>query len=156
MDFKPFSLDDLLCEVYQHMHVLAADRVSICLENMDQVNIVGDRDRIKQVLLNLIGNAIQYSKDGGKVCLRLEEFDKETIITVEDNGPGIPENDLQHIFERFYRGERSRSRTKSSGFGLGLSISQYIIERHHGFIEVQSEKNVGTTFTVHIPKEQSE
>ncbi len=151
LDLKLFSLDDLMCEVLHHVQTLAGDRLSISIEKMDQVEIQGDRDRIKQVFLNLLGNAIQYTPDGGKITIELINYDENAIIKIQDTGPGIAKKDLQKIFDRFYRGEKSRTRSHSSGFGLGLSISQYIVNLHHGKIIVQSEIGEGTTFTVSLP-----
>ncbi|MDO9085576.1 MAG: HAMP domain-containing sensor histidine kinase [Anaerolineaceae bacterium] len=151
MDFRLFSLDDLICEVFNHVQTLAAGRLSIVMTKVDQIEINGDRDRIKQVLLNLLGNAIQYTPDGGKVTIQLEKGTEFAKIFIQDNGPGIAKKDLQKIFDRFYRGEKSRTRSPSSGFGLGLSISEYIINLHKGTILVESEIGVGTLFSVHLP-----
>lgn len=151
LDLKLFSLDDLLCEVFHHVQTLAAERLTISIEKMDQVEIQGDRDRIKQVFLNLFGNAIQYTPEGGKITVELCSEDENATVKIQDNGPGIAKKDLQKIFDRFYRGEKSRTRSHTSGFGLGLSISQYIINLHQGQISVQSEIGVGTTFTVSLP-----
>jgi signal transduction histidine kinase len=152
LDIKPFSLDELLCEVFQHVQMLAADRLTISIKKMDQVEMKGDRDRIKQVLLNLLGNAIQYTPEDGRIIIELENDGEDAKITIQDNGPGIAKKDLQKIFDRFYRGEKSRTRSHSSGFGLGLSISQYIVNLHNGSIDVKSEIGEGTTFMVILPK----
>ncbi|HZK60645.1 MAG TPA: ATP-binding protein [Anaerovoracaceae bacterium] len=152
MNFKNFQLDELVCEVYQHMQTLADDKLEVCLQNVDQIMINGDRDRIKQVLLNLIGNAIQYTPPGGKVSIIMENNMDYVEVSVTDSGPGIPKEDLDHIFDRFYRGERSRSRSRHSGFGLGLSIAKYIIDQHAGDIQVESTVNHGTVFKMHLPK----
>ncbi|MBE0696567.1 MAG: ATP-binding protein, partial [Anaerolineaceae bacterium] len=109
---------------------------------------------LKQVLVNLVGNAIQYTPPGGKVILNLEKANNQARLTVTDTGPGIPAQDVPHIFERFYRGERSRKRTtgiQSSGFGLGLSIAYWIIRNHGGTIEVNSREGQGTIFCVWLP-----
>ncbi|MAT42056.1 MAG: hypothetical protein CL609_06920 [Anaerolineaceae bacterium] len=151
MEFSEFQLDELVCEVFQHMRTLAADRVEICLDNLDQVTLVGDRDRIKQVMLNLVGNAIQYTRDNGKVCISLMKENENATIVVTDNGLGINKEDLVNIFDRFYRGEKSRTRSKQSGFGLGLSISKFIVDQHQGEIKVTSESGKGTVFTVYLP-----
>jgi heavy metal sensor kinase len=152
LDIKNFSLDELLCEVFHHVQTLAADRLSITIQKMDQIEMQGDRDRIKQVLLNLLGNAIQYTPEGGRIIIELSNEGANAKIKIEDNGPGIAKKDLQKIFDRFYRGEKSRTRSHSSGFGLGLSISQYIVNLHNGSIDVTSEIGEGTTFTVLLPR----
>ncbi len=153
LDIRQFSLDELMCEVIHHIQTLAADRMTISIESMDQIMMYGDRDRIKQVFLNLLGNAIQYTPEGGKVSIDVVLEKQFSIIKIKDNGPGIAKKDLQKIFDRFYRGEKSRTRNHSSGFGLGLSISQYIVHLHQGKITVDSEVGKGTTFIVQMPIE---
>ncbi len=103
----------------------------------------GDRDRLKQVLLNLVGNAIQYTPQGGEVIMSLAKIGEQVRIIVRDTGPGIPEQDLPFIFERFYRAEKSRTRSRTSGFGLGLSIAQWIVENHGGTMKVEVERRRG-------------
>lgn len=145
------ELDALLMEVFQEMHVLAGNRVNMHIKEIDQLEVHADRDRIKQVLLNLVGNAIQYTPQGGDVYLSLAKVGNHARIIVRDTGPGIPAEDLPHIFERFYRAEKSRTRSKSGGFGLGLSIAQWIVENHGGWIEVESKEGKGTTFAIWLP-----
>jgi two-component system phosphate regulon sensor histidine kinase PhoR len=99
-----------------------------------------------------LGNAIQYTPEGGRIIIELANEGESATIKIEDNGPGIAKKDLQKIFDRFYRGEKSRTRSHSSGFGLGLSISQFIVNLHKGSIHVDSEIGVGTTFTVLLPR----
>jgi signal transduction histidine kinase len=152
LNYKKFALDELVCEVFHHIQTLAGDRLEVQIDQMDQIEIDADRDRVKQVLLNLLGNAIQYTHEGGKISLDLIDDGKDAHIIIEDDGPGISKKDLNKIFDRFYRGEKSRTRSISSGFGLGLSISQYIINLHNGKISVDSEIGKGTTFTVTLPK----
>ncbi|OJX41192.1 MAG: hypothetical protein BGO78_00115 [Chloroflexi bacterium 44-23] len=156
MDFHHFQIDDLLCEIYHHMQVLAGEGLKINLQHVEPLQVYADRDRIKQVLVNLIGNAIQYTPPGGEVSLALEKVNENVHISIKDNGPGIAKDDLQHIFDRFYRGERSRSRTRGSGFGLGLSISQFIVQQHHGLISVESNPNEGTVFHIIFPIKANE
>lgn len=155
LDIKLFSLDELLCEVFHHVQTLAADRLAISIEKMDLIEVQGDRDRIKQVLLNLLGNAIQYTPEGGRIIIDLENDGDIAKIKIQDNGMGIAKKDLQKIFDRFYRGEKSRTRSHTSGFGLGLSISQFIVNLHNGSIDVISEVGEGTTFTVLLPKKKN-
>ena len=103
-------------------------------------------------MVNLIGNAIKYTPVGGEVIVGVGKDDHRARITVSDNGPGIPKEDLPHIFERFYRGEKSRTRGKDGkGFGLGLSIAYWIVRNHNGQIEVSSSGNEGTTFRIWLP-----
>ncbi|HEX7976855.1 MAG TPA: HAMP domain-containing sensor histidine kinase [Anaerolineales bacterium] len=146
------ELDTLLLEALQQMKVLARDRLTMRLGEIDQVLVCGDQDRLKQVIVNLIGNAIKYTPAGGEVTIGLGKVDNQARLTVSDTGPGIPPEDLPHIFERFYRGEKSRTRSRDGkGFGLGLSIAFWIVRNHAGRIEVSSRESKGTTFCVWLP-----
>jgi signal transduction histidine kinase len=145
---QKLELDLLLTEVFQEMSILAGNKVRLHLNEIDQVYVNGDRDRLKQVFINLVSNAIQYTPQGGEVFLSLEQIKDQARVIVRDTGPGIPAEDLPHIFERFYRAEKSRTRGKSTGFGLGLSIANWIVERHGGRIEVLSQEGKGTTFVI--------
>jgi signal transduction histidine kinase len=134
------------------MRVLSKDRLKLSLGEIDQVLVCGDKDRLKQVFVNLIGNAIQYTPAGGEVTVGVGKLENRARITISDTGPGIPAEDLPHIFERFYRGEKSRTRSRDGkGFGLGLSIAYWIVRNHGGMIEVSSRENAGTTFCVWLP-----
>jgi two-component system OmpR family sensor kinase len=151
------ELDTLLLEVLNQMQVLAHDRVKLDLGNIDQVLVCGDRDRLKQVIVNLVGNAINYTPTGGEIVVGLGKVAERAQLTVTDNGPGISPEDLPHIFERFYRSEKSRTRQKDGkGFGLGLSIAYWIIRNHGGRIEVNSTLGKGTTFCVWLPLAQGD
>ena len=145
------ELDTLLMEVFSEMRVLAANKVQVKLIEIDQLRVNGDRDRLKQVFLNLIANAIQYTPFGGEVFLNLSRSAEYAKLIVRDTGPGIPAEDLPYIFERFYRAEKSRTRSGVAGFGLGLSIAHWIVEQHGGKIEVSSREGKGTTFAIWLP-----
>jgi signal transduction histidine kinase len=147
----PVEIDTLLLEVLQQAIVLAQGKVEIRIGNLEQTVVIGDRDRLKQLLLNLVVNALQYTQAGGRVLLSLRVVDDFVHITISDNGPGIPPEELPHIFDRFYRVEKSRSRSALGGSGLGLSIAQWIAQSHDGRIEVASEPGKGTTFSVWLP-----
>ena len=151
LHFAPVELDTLLLEVFKEMRVLARERVQLKLPEIDQIVINGDRDRLKQVLLNLVSNAIKYTPQGGEVFLSLGKVGENARLIVRDTGLGIPSEDLPHIFERFYRAEKSRSRSKVGGFGLGLSIAYWIVNHHGGQIEVDSAEGKGTTFCIYLP-----
>jgi signal transduction histidine kinase len=151
LSMKRVELDLLLTEVFQEMSVLAGNKVHLRLNEIDQAYVNGDRDRLKQVFINLVANAIQYTPQDGDVFLSLEKIGEQARVIVRDTGPGIPAEDLPHIFERFYRAEKSRTRRESAGFGLGLSIANWIVERHGGRIEVNSEERKGTTFAIWLP-----
>ncbi len=151
LNFRLVELDLLITEVFQEMRVIAGNKVHVHLNEIDQMLVSGDRDRLKQVLINLIANAIQYTPQNGDVFLSLAKVGNQARIVCRDTGPGIPAEDLPHIFERFYRAEKSRTRGHSTGFGLGLSITKWIVEHHGGRIEVASKEGQGTTFAIWLP-----
>lgn len=149
------ELDALLIEVYQQLRILAGEKITLSLSDIDQVKVRGDRDRLKQVILNLGANAINYTQQGGEVKIGLSKTEGKARLVVSDTGPGISPEDLPHIFERFYRGEKSRTRQDSeSSFGLGLSIAHWIVQAHGGRIEVSSTVGVGSNFCVWLPLEK--
>ncbi|MEK6221499.1 MAG: HAMP domain-containing histidine kinase [Chloroflexota bacterium] len=152
IDHRQVELDTILLDVMHQAKTLAQDTCSVVIDEIDQVIVCGDQDRLKQVALNLVANAVNYAPEGGEVILRLGKQDDWACLEVQDNGPGIPEEDIDYIFERFYRTEKSRSRKSgNSGFGLGLSIAYWIVEKHGGGIEVESKVGEGTIFTVWLP-----
>jgi heavy metal sensor kinase len=156
LDTHLVELDTILLEVFNQMKLLVGGRIEVRLSEIDQVQIHGDRDRIKQVFLNIIGNAVDFTPSGGQVSLSLRRVGEQAQVMVSDTGPGIPAEDLEHIFERFYRGEKSRTRAKGTGFGLGLSIAYWIVRSHQGTIEVHSQDGKGTTFCIWLPMHQAE
>ncbi len=128
----------------------AEDRdISITLKAPQRVAIAGDTQKLRRVFANLIDNAVKYTPDGGAVSILIEEGGHRAFVTVEDTGMGIAEPDLPHVFERFFRGERSRSTT---GSGLGLSFVKVFINAHGGTITVESEPGKGSRFVVALPK----
>lgn len=151
LTFQPVELDILITEVFQEMWIIAGSKVHVHLNEIDQIQVNGDRDRLKQVLINLVANAIQYTPQDGDVFLSVAKVADQARIICRDTGPGIPAEDLPHIFERFYRAEKSRTRGRATGFGLGLSITKWIVEHHGGRIEVDSTEGEGTTFAIWLP-----
>ena len=113
--------------------------------------IFADKYRIDQVLMNLMSNAIKYTPEGGNIDIRISETEDSVILEFEDNGIGIPEEELPLIFERFYRADKSRNRM-TGGSGIGLAIVRSIIAAHGGTVEVRSSLNSGTCFTLTFPK----
>jgi two-component system OmpR family sensor kinase len=150
---EPFELDTLLLEVFRELRPLS-DGASLRLGAEDQVIINGDRDRIKQALLNLGVNALQHTPAGGYVTLGLEQRDGYACLTVSDTGVGIDPADLPHVFERFFRTDRSRSRHRG-GAGLGLSIVKRVAEAHDGQATVASIPDRGSTFAIWLPLKQA-
>jgi len=148
------EIDCVLLDVYRHGQALA-NGVQLQLTAEDRALVAGDPDRLKQLLLNLVDNAIKYTPAGGQVSLGLARRDGWVRIDIADTGIGIPADDLPHIFERFYRVEKARTR-KYGGTGLGLSIARWIADVHGGYIDVESEVGQGTTFTVWLPEATDE
>lgn len=151
LEFQVVELDTTFLEIFGQMKVLAGQRIDLKIADLDQVRVKGDPDRLKQVMVNLVANAIQHTPTSGEVLVTLGKRDGQALFQVQDTGPGIPAEDLPFIFERFYRGEKSRKREKSTGFGLGLSIARWIVNNHEGRIEVESQVGEGTTFRVTLP-----
>ena len=151
--FDLFAATDGMCsaleaEAKAHGHTLTLEP-----EESAPMPIFADKERIEQVITNIIGNAIKYTPDGGKISVAVFENDAaEYVISVSDTGVGIPKEDLEHIFERFYRVDKSRS-TDAGGTGLGLSIAKDIIDAHGGTITMDSEYGKGTTVTITLPKD---
>jgi signal transduction histidine kinase len=124
-------------------------RFSIQCENN---KLFADRDKISQVLVNLISNSLKYTNSDGRVVIEAADSGTDTIITVGDTGIGISEEDLPYVFERFYRADKSRNRM-TGGSGIGLTIAKAIVEAHKGSISVSSKLNEGTIFTVVLPRQ---
>lgn len=153
MHFEYFDIKALTKEVIDQLEGKAEKRkIEVSLEEQEENFFVkGDYHRIYQVLMNLISNGIKYTKKQGKVTIRFEQTELDVTTYVSDNGRGIPKEDINRIFERFYRVEKSRSKEKG-GTGLGLSIVKHIMEGHDSSIEVQSEVKVGSTFSFKLKK----
>jgi signal transduction histidine kinase len=117
--------------------------------------VYADKDKISQVIVNLLSNALKYTPQGGAVEISVRKAEDVTEIAIRDNGPGIPEEDLPYIFERFYRADKSRNRL-TGGSGIGLTIAKSIVTAHGGNIEVKSFKGLGTEFIISIPGRKKE
>jgi len=144
---RPLELDVVCLEVLRQSRDLRHD-VKLAMGQEDQVTVEGDRDQIKQMVLNLVENALKYTPAGGQVTLSVFRNGADAKVRVEDTGPGIPPDMLPHIFQRFYRGNH---RSMMGGTGLGLAIAERIARSHGGSIEVWSEVGKGSAFTVRLP-----
>ncbi len=145
------SLNQVVSDVERSGQVLSAGRVNVSAHVEPNLVIQADADRLKQVLLNLVDNAIKHTPDGGQVRIEaVRSYNNYVRISVSDTGVGIPEKDLPYVFERFYRVDKSRSRA-NGGSGLGLSIAHSIVQAHNGRIVVSSKPGAGTTFDVYLP-----
>ncbi|GIM29536.1 two-component sensor histidine kinase [Clostridium polyendosporum] len=147
------DLNSIIKEVYPQLQIIAGER-KIKLELKESTLILANRNQVKQVIFNLVQNAIQHTDEkDGVITILLDCIDKSSgnfaVLKIKDNGSGIPQKDLNEIFDRFFRSESHRSR-KYGGYGLGLSIVKSIIDAHNGEIEVSSELGRGTTFTVYL------
>jgi two-component system phosphate regulon sensor histidine kinase PhoR len=152
--YENFDVCELGKEVFETYQPIAADkRINLKIkEGCDRpFRVVADKNRIRQVLNNLVGNAIMYGREMGQVNLGLYEMDKNILIEIADNGEGIDARHLPRLFERFYRIDKSRSRN-SGGTGLGLAIVKHIIEAHNQTINVRSKLGEGTTFGFTLKK----
>ena len=147
------ALDAVMLDVYQQQRPLAGD-VRLRIGDFEQVEVRGDPDRLKQLALNLVDNAVRYTPPGGTVTLEVLRAGDEALFRVLDNGVGIPAEDVPRIFDRFYRVDRNRAR-EAGGTGLGLAISRWIAEAHGGRIDVESTLGEGSTFTVVLPLARS-
>jgi signal transduction histidine kinase len=147
------ELDTLILQVYRQAQLMSAtrfptgERVAIRLGHEDQAVVEGDPDRLKQLLLNLMDNALKYTPPGGQVALSLFRDGDWVRVLVADTGVGMPPDVLPHIFDRFYRAQREGRK----GVGLGLSIARWIAQAHGGRLTVESEVGKGTTFTLWLP-----
>jgi two-component system, OmpR family, phosphate regulon sensor histidine kinase PhoR len=146
--FRFFNLIELFQSVISEMKTRADQhsmKISLVGNVENELSVFGDKDRLRQVLVNLIDNAIKYSDDNGKILVKFFETQDSVEITVEDEGIGIPAHHLPRIFERFYRVDKDRSR-EVGGTGLGLAIVKHILEAHNSSITVTSEVGEGTKF----------
>ncbi len=153
MDKVPFSFTELFTEIVKETRLI--DSQHDISETIDQnLSIHGSSDKLKQALRIFIDNSIKYTPDGGKISLSLRQSENHAIVVISDDGIGISKEDLPHIFDRFYRADKSRTKMKENqhgGTGLGLSIAKIIIEQHGGRIHVDSAIDEGTTFTLFLP-----
>ena len=153
------EMDTLLLDVYRQARRLTerykgrADALEIRLGSEDQAVVSGDRDRLHQVLINLVENAVKYTPEGGTITLSLENKNGWVKISITDTGIGISEEQQEFIFERFYRTDKARSR-EFGGSGLGLSIALRIAQSHNGKLTVTSKLHEGSTFTLWLPEAQ--
>jgi len=152
--FERFSFEKSIHDVYNAMLLEAQKhKHSFKLEFKTPIpEIVGDEARIEQVLINMVSNAIKYTRDGGSISITAGQKEDVVWASVRDNGIGIPLVDVPKVFDRFYRVDKARSRD-SGGTGLGLSIANEIVTRHKGNIELNSHQGKGTVITMTLPVE---
>ena len=154
LDLQTFDLYQLAAEVFEELEIKALNKqakLSFKLGASKGFYVRADKEYIRHVLNNLINNSIKYGKIGGSTKIGFYDMDKVILTEVSDNGIGIAQNHLQHLFDRFYRVDRNRSR-EVGGTGLGLSIVKHILEAHNQSVQVRSTENVGTTFSFTLEK----
>jgi signal transduction histidine kinase len=150
----PMELDAdaaLSAAVKSAAHAAEQKGLNLSRGHIEPLRIMGDPQQIKQLLDNIIDNAIKFTPAGGHITLTMQRVDQSARIEVTDTGVGIAAEHQQRIFDRFYQVDTARAQDGSGGFGLGLSVARWIAEAHHGSIEVRSQPGSGTTFTVHLP-----
>ncbi|MCA9478926.1 MAG: hypothetical protein KC545_01035, partial [Nitrospira sp.] len=151
----PVQLDDLVREVQQQAMVLGQERhITTVLENIEPVIVLGDDLRLRELLLNLVDNAVKYSREGQTVTLSLHVIDQRVRLRVQDAGIGIFPEEQVRIFDRFYRTDEARAHAQK-GSGLGLAICKWIVDVHKGTLEVHSQHQHGSVFTVYLPLSSS-
>jgi len=158
LNFEWIGLSDLISDTLESFAAQARMQ-EITLEGIanPQVDLVwAAPEKLSRVLDNLVSNALRYTPNGGKICISAKLVDGDTVIRVRDSGNGINAKDLPHIFDRFYRGEKSRIRDKekNGGVGLGLAIAKGLVEAHGGKIWVKSEAGKGTRFYFSLPTKE--
>jgi len=151
LDREEVRLDELVRDCFEDAKILAQARdVQVCLAQVDRVTLLGDRHRLRQLLLNLSDNAVKYNVANGVVNMQLRNVDGAAEFEIVNSGPGIPPELQQRVFDRFFRGDASHN-SAIDGCGLGLSISQWIVHAHGGKILMRSVPEPMTTFTVRLP-----
>jgi heavy metal sensor kinase len=144
-------LDLLINDIGDIFQVLAEQKnIALEIDPIQETVMIGDKIRLQQLFTNLIDNAIKFTPEKGSIWVTSEKNGGDVLVQVKDTGIGIPKEEQENIFKRFYRVDKSRSK-ESGGVGLGLSIAQWIAQAHQGRIEVESELNKGSTFIVHLP-----
>jgi two-component system OmpR family sensor kinase len=149
---KTLYLNDLLEEVARAGVVLASGKgVTVELTDLPEAPLDGDEDLLRQMILNLVDNAVKFTPAGGFVRLGLTRRGGEYLLSVSDTGPGIPAEAREHVFERFYRADTARSRAVDGGAGLGLAISRWVAQAHEGTLELADSDRNGATFVARLP-----
>jgi signal transduction histidine kinase len=151
IEMRPVELTSVLKSTLDHMSLLADEKAILVTCNAAApVWVTGDAMRLKQVIVNLVDNAIKYTSEGGRIEVTLQAQDEQAVLSVADTGIGVPAESLPFVFDRFYRADKARSR-ESGGTGLGLAIVKAICTAHNGVVSVESSETKGSTFRVQLP-----
>ncbi len=152
---KEFSLSNLLAELFEHYETFANyQNKHLQIKFPPNITFFGDRERIHQLFVILLDNALRYTEEDGDILLSCVDMTHSFVITIKDNGIGIRKENVPHIFDRFYRVDTSR--TGEEGTGLGLAIAKWIIDKHYGKVSVESTFREGTIFEIVFPKNQKD
>jgi two-component system phosphate regulon sensor histidine kinase PhoR len=157
LEMRPFDIVELVTDIFESLEMMAKEKNIKLLfaKEYSSTFVIGDKPKIAQVLVNLITNSIFYGNKDGTTNVRFYKMDDIVTIEVSDNGPGIEEEHLPRLFERFYRVEKSRNRN-DGGSGLGLAIAKHIVESHRQTISVRSTYGVGSTFSFSLDKSKTQ
>lgn len=149
LDRKTIDLSSVIDDMVELYSYGAEEKnIAIAREPGESITIQADLNRIRQVIANLLDNAVKYTDEEGTVTVTVRRQDEEAVVTIQDTGSGIPENDLPQIWDRLFRADQSRSQP---GLGLGLGLVRAIVEAHGGHVEVRSEPGKGSIFSIHLP-----
>lgn len=146
------DLMEIVCSCCDNFEIEMKNKSQLLLIEGNSLFICADKDKISQVMANLVSNAVKYTLESGNISIKVEDLQQYALITIEDDGIGIPENELSLVFERFYRTDESRNR-KTGGAGIGLAIVKSIIAAHGGTVEAQNKAERGSRFVVRLPKQ---
>ncbi|GAA4838592.1 sensor histidine kinase [Algivirga pacifica] len=158
MDFEVFDIQDLMVDAYEQLEHKASKKditIHLDLPDNESLEVNADYNRLMQVMLNLVTNAIKYNHEGHNVTIQLKEKEDRVKVSIIDDGMGIPEEDQGRIFERFYRVEKSRTK-KQGGSGLGLAIVKHILSEHNSYMSLTSKLGEGSTFSFELEKHREE
>ncbi len=155
LTFMEVSLSSIFNESIKKVANLAKNKKIEITNKVNDLKIQGNKQTLVELLVIFLDNAIKYSPQKTKIKLTSKKTDNHVLVYITDQGIGIEEKDLPHLFDRFYQADKARTKSEMTGYGLGLSIAKQIVEKHHGSIKVQSQPKKGTVFTVQLPVKQT-
>jgi len=154
LTFTELSLNSVFNEAMKKVANLAKNKKIEIVNKVNDLKIEGNKQTLVELFVIFLDNAIKYSPQKTKIKLTSKKTDSHVLVYITDQGIGIEEKDLPHLFDRFYQADKARTKLEMAGYGLGLSIAKQIVEKHHGLIKVQSQPKKGTIFTVQLPVKQ--